>query len=82
MTPNQVAKLEYGVYRLHWKEGGSSLAAVGGDEAGWRWYAPCNWVTHPVSRDGGRILSDWASVASAVLIRSTKDDLFGVGEGI
>jgi len=80
MTPNQVSKLEHGLYRLRWKDGDSSLAAVGSDEAGWRWFAPCNWIAHPVSRDGSRILSDWTCVAAAVLIQSTHDDQFDVGE--
>ena len=81
MTPDQVSKLKHGVYRLCWKHGGSSLAAGGSDEAGWRWYAPCNWIAHQVSRDG-QILSDWTCVAAAVLIRSTHDDQFDVGEGL
>jgi len=32
------------IYRLHWMEGGSSLAAVGMLHDGARWFAPVNWT--------------------------------------
>lgn len=34
-----------GLYRVHWKSGGSSLAAIGMMENGDRWIAPTNWIT-------------------------------------
>lgn len=34
-----------GLYRIHWRTGGSSLAAVGVDRNGARWLAPINWVS-------------------------------------
>ena len=33
-----------GIYRLYWRDGGSSLAAVGIREDGTNWVAPTNWV--------------------------------------
>jgi hypothetical protein len=33
-----------GLYRVHWKSGGSSLAAIGMMENGDRWIAPTNWI--------------------------------------
>ena len=36
--------LKLGVYRVYWKSGGSSLAAIGQDYAGNRWIAPTNWT--------------------------------------
>jgi len=44
MTPEQVAKLRHGLYRIFWTSGGDSLAAVGSDREGKRWLAPTNWV--------------------------------------
>ncbi len=47
MTKAEVKDVHHGLYRLFWKEGGSSLAAVGSDRAGRRWYAPENWIEVP-----------------------------------
>lgn len=47
MTRREVEKLNHGLYRLHWKEGGCSLASVGSNERGDRWYAATNWTTVP-----------------------------------
>ena len=44
MKKQDVKKLEHGLYRLHWKSGGSSLASVGSTTSGDRWMAPINWV--------------------------------------
>ncbi len=46
--------LAHGLYRLHWSGGGTSLAAVGSDYYGNRWYAPTNWVSGP-SLDWNRV---------------------------
>lgn len=35
-----------GIYLVHWKSGGASLASIGCDESGARWLAPTNWL-HP-----------------------------------
>lgn len=41
------AGVDPGLYVLHWKSGGSSLASVGMDENGKRWFATINWITVP-----------------------------------
>ena len=59
MTRADVAALKHGLYRLRWKEGGRySVAAVGSDYDGNRWYAPTNWI-------GGIPCFDWSKVKAA-----------------
>lgn len=41
----QASALFPGIYRLHWVDGGSSLAAVGMLHDGARWFAPINWTS-------------------------------------
>ena len=43
MKRKKVKKLVHGVYRIHWNSGGTSIAAVGSDYWGNRWFAPTNW---------------------------------------
>lgn len=50
MNRAQVDALLPGLYLVHWKEGGTSLAAVGIRNDGRRWLAPTNWVA-PSSPD-------------------------------
>lgn len=45
-----------GLYRIHWNEGGSSVAAVGVSVDGTNWLAPTNWV--------GGSCTDWSMVKS------------------
>lgn len=64
MTKIEANKLDLGLYELRWKEsegGGASLAAVGYDEAGNRWFAPTNWLTVPSF--------DWKAVDHVRLIQ-------------
>ncbi len=42
-----IAPNYHGLAELFWKSGGSSLASIGSDGAGRRWYAPTNWITVP-----------------------------------
>ena len=63
MNPDTITRL--GVYRLFWKtddgaDGGYSVASVGCDRAGRKWYAPSNWVTVP--------WFDWSRVDRVELI--------------
>jgi hypothetical protein len=44
MTTEELLKLKHGLYRVFWKEGGSSLAAVGSGPDGRRWLAATNWI--------------------------------------
>lgn len=47
MTQEEARQLQLGLYRLHWDEGGTSLAAVGMCYDGSRWFAPVNWTCRP-----------------------------------
>ncbi len=64
MKKSEVQKLSHGLYRLYWKSGGFSLAAVGSLYSGKRWFAPVNW-TSP-DKDKKVVSSDWKSVLSVV----------------
>lgn len=44
MTRAEARKLENGVYRVFWKSGGDSVAAVGRTADGSAWLAPANWI--------------------------------------
>ncbi len=45
MDTIEVQQLRHGLYIIHWKSGGSSLASVGSFASGQRWVAPSNWVS-------------------------------------
>lgn len=48
-------RVKPGLYRVHWKSGGQSLAAIGCGYNGDNWIAPINWVstaTIPALEDG------------------------------
>ena len=65
MTRREVNGLHHGLYTLRWKDGGKSLASVGSDAAGNRWYAPTNWIVVPGF--------DWSIVESAEPISRTEE---------
>src|SRR5690606_16528846 len=44
MTNEEARKLPLCLARIHWEEGGSSLAAIGQLHDGRRWFAPVNWT--------------------------------------
>lgn len=44
MTKREAQKLDHGLYRIYWKSGGVSEAAVGSLYDGTRWFAPTNWT--------------------------------------
>jgi hypothetical protein len=44
-----------GLYRIHWRDGGNSLASIGVTESGGRWLAPTNWVA-PAEFDWADVL--------------------------
>lgn len=62
MNKRSVQGLRDGIYRLWWKDGGSSLAAVGITSDGKRWFAPTNWVS-PDSKG-----AHWRDVLKADLV--------------
>lgn len=45
MNQQAAQQLKNGLYKLHWKEGGYSCAAVGRLHNGRVWFAPANWVS-------------------------------------
>jgi len=55
MKPEDVRGLDHGLYIIIWKSGGSSLAAVGSDWKGDRWFAATNWVDKEVCFDWERV---------------------------
>lgn len=44
MKRKDVAELKHGLYRVYWKSGPYSLAAIGSNSAGEKWLAPTNWI--------------------------------------
>ncbi len=42
MTQKKAQQLAHGLYRIYWKDGGMSEAAVGSLYNGKRWFAPTN----------------------------------------
>jgi len=65
MTIKESNKLSYGLYRLYWKDGGSSIAAVGGLHNGVHWFAPTNWTSSTVA---GIACTKWRLVKRVELI--------------
>lgn len=57
-----------GLYRIFWKTGGSSLAAVGMGNDGTRWLAPTNWVAP--SADPSKT---WDLVEYAIFLKDDTD---------
>lgn len=74
MTVEEVSKLALGIYRLHWKTGGYSLAAVGMLYDGDRWFACAN---HTSSSLHGIASYQWEKVERADRI----DFSLGTGGG-
>lgn len=67
MTKKEVQSLPHGLYRLEWFEGGSSLASVGSDAKGRRWFAATNWISGPSF--------NWRPVKVAWLLYATALDI-------
>jgi len=67
MKKAKVQELTHGLYRVFWKEGGSSLAAVGSLANGDRWISPTNWIS-PGSSDR----EIWKAIKEVMLIEPTK----------
>jgi hypothetical protein len=76
LKQEEVRKLRLGLYRIYWKSGGTSVAAVGMVENGNRWLAPTNW-THPTEDK-----KTWASVSRVVLIATQNTPIIKVSESV
>lgn len=67
----QMRHRKLGVYRLHWRSGGTSVAAVGMLYDGTRWYAPANWTTGSMEADPAHLIgTDWSRIERADLIEA------------
>lgn len=65
----EMRQRKLGAYRLYWKSGGSSVAAVGMAYDGTRWFAPANWTTGSVNASLAALVStDWSGVERVELI--------------
>ena len=64
MKLSEFYNLPVGLYRLYWKSGGSSIAAIGMNEKGLRWIACVNWV-NPATWEGDvkKAIRDISSVS-------------------
>ena len=68
-----------GLYRIYWKSGGASLAAVGQMANGDRWFAPVNWT----SSDNVMMASTaWRLVQSVELIEAHSAPEFKVDQRV
>lgn len=47
MKNKKFNKLKLGLYRVYWKSGGTSVAAIGQTSDGTKWVAPTNWTGLP-----------------------------------
>jgi hypothetical protein len=65
MNKREVQKLNHGMYRLAWKKGGASFAAVGSLHNGRRWFAPTNWTCQSTDSIAS---TDWHLVRWAQLL--------------
>lgn len=83
MTEQEVSTLPLGLYKVYWKSGGNSLAAVGNSYAGKRWMAPTNWtseIRELKNEDGARgycdvaTTSHWHEVEKVVHICDIPDE--------
>jgi hypothetical protein len=61
-----ITGIKHGLYKIYWKSGGNSLAAVGFDREGSNWYAPCNWTSG--------VSIDWTGVKGFRLIKAIDYD--------
>jgi hypothetical protein len=65
MLKREANKLPCGLYILHWKSGGESMAAVGSLNNGDRWFAACDCVRATTAEVAS---ADWHLVARAELV--------------
>lgn len=83
MTKKQTERIAPGLYRVHWKDGGTSLAAIGLMYDGQRWCAPTNWAA-PANHvgsgysPGGYGTKFWRQVASVTLFLNNADERDGL----
>jgi hypothetical protein len=63
-------KCPLGLYKIFWKSGGSSLAAIGNMYNGVRWIAPINWTAQVGEDPTGRMNDKMVkSILKIVLVK-------------
>jgi len=65
MQQHEVQQIKHGLYKIHWKSGGSSLASVGSFASGQRWFAPTNWINSITEQNA---IESWKSIERMELI--------------
>jgi hypothetical protein len=68
-VPFDPKTLKRGLYRVFWKQGGESLAAVGVTFSGEKWIAPCNWAIELTCRGQ----STWDMIERVELIEGIEN---------
>jgi len=63
--------LSHGIYKIYWKDGGSSLSSIGYTHDGTNWFAPCNWTSENNERP---IVAStkWKSIKKITLIQKNE----------
>ena len=74
MKKHKVQQLEHGVYRIFWKEGGTSVAAIGSKTNGDRWICPSNWTGQKGRATDTTDRATWENVKSVDLIALQHED--------
>lgn len=70
MIPKE--KLSHGLYKIHWEDGGTSLAAIGTDECGDNWLACTNWL-------GFGMLKDYSITKFELIAKASKEKMVTIG---
>ena len=68
MTSEEVQTLKHGLYLVHWKNGGRSLAAVGSKYDGSRWICCTNWTSAEYQGTDSHSQKIWNSVLKVGVI--------------
>jgi hypothetical protein len=68
-------KLQPGLYRIYWHQGGLSVAAIGVDRHGKNWIAPTNWVCPMEVIDDPSKYDVWGHVERVELITTQNDQI-------
>jgi hypothetical protein len=71
MTRDEVQKLDLGIFKIFWKEGGCSVGTIGYFANGDRWITPSNWVNIDFNLDDEKRMKVWESVLKVELIEES-----------
>ena len=68
MTREEVQSLRHGLYLVHWKGGGKTLAAVGSKHNGDRWICCTNWTSSEYQATDSYSQQTWNDVQKVGVI--------------